>query len=187
MHISTYEIKDIRLTENRDMMHKLVMTMFDKDRSTENVLFMIHEEKITVRSDKKPKSPPEPLILLNMYDVSSMLSRFLPGSVLTIYGMFEPTICQNGRKNLIRNKVDRIKWVQRKFSNAGCLLSINEVSQDNIRIMKNSGDKRRSSFFGYIIEIQILDSEKFKELFRHGIGRSKAYGAGMSVVLNDRN
>lgn len=185
MFISTYEIRTPRLLGNRDILHKLVMLMFNNKRSEEKVLFAVTGTRLIVQSLNKPQKSPKDLKLISLYDTSTMLDKFSNGSILTMYSVFEPTVCCSGnKKNLIRNCMDRIDWVNRKFNEFAEVMSVNEVAKDDIKIVKNSGDERRTSLFGYVIKIKIEDIDMFKKVLVDGIGRSKAYGAGLNLIMN---
>lgn len=194
MYISTFAFKKIKLLDNMDNLHKLVMQMFKENRSAENVLYAIMDSQsrnvnIIVQSDNKPENIPNELTLLNSKECNSLFDKVHTGTILRIYGIVEPTK-RNRRMEQSRNSRCIIKslherhdWLKRKFQPAGNLIAINEVGKNPVFVKKKTGDEHKTSFFRYECLLYVRDPDKLKELLRSGIGRSKAYGAGLFLIL----
>ena len=101
MYISTFEFKKVRLLRNMDLVHKLVMLMFNGNRADENVLYMIMDSKkdatgnapvhMIVQSNNQPKNiPNDSLKLLNSRECSHMMDAIRNGDIVRLYGVFEP-------------------------------------------------------------------------------------------------
>lgn len=199
MYISTFEFKKVRLLRNADLVHKTVMMMFDRNRAEENVLYMLMDSKkdavgsapvhMIVQSDKQPKNIPSELKLLNCRECSGVMDGVKNGDVVKLYGVFEP---QRRNRKVLKNRncmyllktpSERQEWMQRKFSPAGNLIAANEIVKHDVHISKKSGDTHNTSFFGYECLLQVTNAEEFKSMVQHGIGRSRAYGAGLCLVL----
>ena len=199
MYISTFEFKQIRLLRNADLVHKTVMMMFDNGRAEENVLYMLMDSKkdstgdapihMIIQSDNQPKNIPSALKLLNSRECSGIIGSIKNGDAIRFYGVFEPlkkdrTRNQNKHNIYPLKSLDgRIEWMNRKFSDAGKLIAINEVAKNDIFVQKNTGESHHSALYGYECLLQVSNADKLRELIRHGIGRSKAYGAGLCLVL----
>lgn len=204
MYISTFEFKKVRLLRNMDLVHKLVMLMFNGNRADENVLYMIMDSKkdatgnapvhMIVQSNNQPKNiPNDSLKLLNSRECSHMMDIIKNGDIVRFYGVFEPQ-----RKNraeikkpngmwMLKTPGERAEWLQKKFASAGNLMAINEVAKTNIYVSKASGESHHTSFYGYECMLNVTDSEKLKEMLKNGVGRSRPYGAGLCLVLGVRH
>ena len=200
MYISTFEFKKVRLLRNMDLVHKLVMLMFNGGRADENILYMIMDSKkdgagatpvhMIVQSNNQPKNiPNDSLRLLNSKECSSDMDVIKNGDVVRFYGVFEPQK-RNRRmvKNpnsmwLLRTPKERAEWLQKKFETAGSLIAINEITKNNVYISKITGESHHTSFYGYECLIKVADSEKLEEMLKNGVGRSRSYGAGLCLVL----
>lgn len=204
MYISTFEFKKVRLLRNADLVHKMVMLMFDGNRADENVLYMIMDSKkestgnapvhMIVQSNNQPKNiPTDSLKLLNSKECSNEMNIIKNGDVVRFYGMFEPQ--KRNRKMvknpngmwLLRTQKERAEWLQKKFEPAGNLMAINEVTKTDVYISKTTGESHHTSFYGYECMMSVTNSEKFKEMLKNGIGRSRSYGAGLCLVLEVRH
>lgn len=200
MYISTFEFKKAKLLRNRDLVHKLVMLMFDSNRADENVLYMVMDSKkdgagnapihMIVQSNNQPKNiPNDSLRLLNSKECSSDMDVIKNGDVVRFYGVFEPQK-RNRRmiKNpnsmwLLRTPKERAEWLQKKFESVGSLVAINEITKNDVYISKTTGESHHTSFYGYECMLKVTDSEKLKEMLKKGVGRSRSYGAGLCLVL----
>ena len=200
MYISTFEFKKVRLLRNMDLVHKMVMLMFDGNRAEEGVLYMIMDSKkngaesapvhMIVQSNSQPKNiPNDSLKLLNSRECGHMMDAIKNGDIVRFYGVFEPQ-----RKNraeikkpngmwMLKTPGERAEWLQKKFASAGNLMAINEITKNNAYISKTTGESHRTSFYGYECMLNVTDSEKFKEILKNGVGRSRPYGAGLCLVL----
>ena len=75
------------------------------------------------------------------------------------------------------------EWVKRKFINAGNVIAINELSKNRHQVTKSSGDSHPVSVFEYEFLLRVSDANALRNLIKNGVGRSKSYGAGMSLVM----
>lgn len=196
MYISTFKFNKLRLLRNMDEIHKIVMKMFNGNRSKENVLYVIMDSKsersvnIIIQSDNKPQNIPDGFVLLNSKKCDDRIDSIKNGNIVRIYGTIEPTkrdrkqqLNKNSRQ-LLKLPEERKKWLQKKFSSAGELIAVNEVGKTNVSVIKKTGDAHKSSFFSYECLLYITDKDALKQLLRSGVGRSKAYGAGLFLILS---
>ena len=201
MYISTFEIKNpAYLLWNMDTLHKAVMKMFIGNRSEENVLFMILEERnefsqknrvcMVMQSDHKPQNIPNDLKLLHSKDCTERFLSIQNGDVVQFYGIFEPSkrnrkTSENRNTRIsINNPTARMEWLKRKFQKAGDFIHINEKSRQKIYVKKISGDIHESNLYGYECRLSITNADEFRELVQQGIGRSKAYGGALCLILH---
>ena len=200
MYISTFKFNKLRLLRNMDDIHKLIMKMFEGNRFEENVLYTVMDSRtksfsnnfvnFIVQSDKKPQNIPKGFDLLNSKKCDDRIDSIKNGNIVRIYGTIEPTkrdrnqqLNKNSRQ-LLKLPEERKKWLQKRFSSAGELIAVNEVGKTNVSVIKKTGDAHKSSFFSYECLLYVTDKDALKQLLHSGVGRSKAYGAGLFLILS---
>jgi CRISPR system Cascade subunit CasE len=96
-----------------------------------------------------------------------------------------------GKRIELRSEEDRIAWLRRKGDAAGFRLLAAHVNRDvpNVQTMprpKTSGwrEKSRLSFGSALFngELEITDSERFRQALSDGVGPGKAYGFGLLSI-----
>ena len=117
-----------------------------------------------------------------------MVAKINAGDIVKFFAMYEPTKKQTrvGKRSsniLIADENDRKEWVKRKFINAGNVIAINELSKNRRQVTKSCGDSHPVSVFGYEFLLRVSDANALRNLIKNGVGRSKSYGAGMSLVM----
>ena len=162
--------------------------MFHCNRAYHNVLYMVIGKNLIIQSDIEPYEIPDSLRLMNSKNCDSMAANINTGDVVKIFAMYEPTKKQTriGKRSsniLIADENDRKEWVKRKFINAGNVIAINELSKNRRQVTKSSGDSHPVSVFGYEFLLRVSDANALRNLIKNGVGRSKSYGAGMSLVM----
>lgn len=199
MYISTFKFKKPELLRNMDNIHKLTMKMFKGNRSEENVLYTIMDSKgrssinMILQSDNKPTNIPPELTLLNSRECSELYNSIKSGTVVRLYGTVEPTKRDRSRpenknsRQVLKTQIERKDWLRKKFAEAGDLITINEISKSDIFVKKKTTDLHTSSFFNYECFIRVTNCDELKNLIHFGIGRSKAYGSGLFLILSAYN
>lgn len=198
MIISTFEFNESVIRQgkitNRDFIHKMIMTMYQGNREQENVLYMVMDKKLIVQSNSAPDVSRVAMKLLNSGNCDALKSRIENGNVLKLYAVLEPTKKKKseGKKWSmdvgIQDEEERKLWVKRKMKEAGAAVSaVNELEKTNVSIEKKDGNKRKGVFYGYEILVSVQDKENFFAALKKGIGRSKAYGAGLCLVVGGAN
>jgi CRISPR system Cascade subunit CasE len=96
-----------------------------------------------------------------------------------------------GKRIELRSEEDQIAWLRRKGDAAGFRLLAARVNRDvpNVQTMprpKTSGwrEKSRLSFGSALFngELEITDSERFRQALSDGVGPGKAYGFGLLSI-----
>ena len=102
-----------------------------------------------------------------------------------------PGFSLNGRLHYFKNSETtsshdlRMRWLTNRLEKAGCrLLGARELEKDNrfVGHSNDKGGKMSISMWDYSGSIVVEDEGLFKKAYRNGLGRSKAYGAGMLVL-----
>ena len=186
MIISTFECKSF--VQNSDTTHKIIQSMFHCNRAYHNVLYMVIGKNLIIQSDIEPYEIPDSLRLMNSRNCDEMVAKINAGDVVKVFAMYEPTKKQTriGKRSsniLIADENDRKEWVKRKFINAGNVIAINELSKNKRQVAKSCGDSHPVSVFGYEFLLRVSDANALRNLIKNGVGRSKSYGAGMSLVM----
>lgn len=187
MVLSTFDIKRDML--NRNDMHKEVMKLFAENRDAENVLYMVLGNRIIIQSDKNPDISKQTCFSVNqLKNLDGVYSGLKNGDVVRILSVLEPTrkIKRQGKYSTnvgITNMDARYAWVGRKMEESGAkAIRISEEDKKLVYMNKNSVNKKRISLFTYQMIVEITNIDRFLESLRKGIGRSKAYGAGLSII-----
>lgn len=191
MVISTFEFKKVR--QNFDMVHKDILSMFDCNRAYQNVLYMTIGNNLIVQSDNIPKNIPDTLRLMNSKNCDKSLTSIHNGDIVKIFAMYSPTKKRKreGKKwsaNIsLKEELNRKIWVKRKYVSAGDVIVINEISKNKVLVKKNDGNKHDVYIYGYEFLLHVKNANELRNLIKTGVGRSKSYGAGMSLVIGVQN
>lgn len=186
MVISTFEIK--KMKKNYHQVHRDVMSMFGCNRGYQNVLFMQIENKLIVQSDCPPQSINESMRLMNSRNCDNLLTSIQDGDTVKIFAIYEPTKCRkrDGKRSAkisIKEEPERKEWVKKKFIPAGNVLAINEISKNVKNVKKDDGNEHTVFAYEYEFLLQVQSADELRKLIKTGVGRSKSYGAGMSLVM----
>ena len=186
MIVSTFEIKKIK--RNYHQTHRDIMSMFGCRREDNNVLFMQIDDKLIVQSDYPPKSINKSLRLMNSRNCDSLLDSIKNEDIIKIFAVYEPTECKKraGRRSAnisIKKEEPRKDWVKRKFIQSGEVLAINEISKNVRNVKKDNGNQHTIFTYEYEFLLNVKNSDELKNLIKKGVGRSRAYGAGMSLIM----
>lgn len=186
MIVSTFEIKKIK--RNYHQTHRNIMSMFGCRREDNNVLFMQINDKLIVQSDCPPKSINKSLRLMNSRNCDSLLDSIKNEDIIKIFAVYEPTECKKraGRRSAnisIKKEEARKDWVKRKFIQSGEVLAINEISKNVRNVKKDNGNQHTIFTYEYEFLLNVKNSDELKNLIKKGVGRSRAYGDGMSLIM----
>lgn len=185
MYLSTFECKNKRLLGNANLIHKATMMKFSGCRHDENVLFMVMNNNLIVQSNKMPSAAAsDSFRLLHSKNCDDLLSSIKNGDIIRLYGVFEPTVRRLGHDYVLNSMIERMDWIDRKVSNVANVLAKNEKNVEKIYIENMREKNRTTNFYSYDLLIQVTDKENLIHMLKNGIGRSKAYGAGMCLILN---
>ena len=186
MIISTFEMT--KLKRNTHQTHRDIMSMFGCNRKSNNILFMQIENKLIVQSDCPPSSINESLKLMNSRNCDDLLTSVKDGDTVKIFAVYEPTKCKKrdgkiSTKISIREENERKDWVKRKFAKSGDVSAINELSKSVKNVKKDDGNQHIVFTYGYEFLLNVKDADELRRLIKAGVGRSKSYGAGMSLIM----
>lgn len=186
MIISTFEFN--KSQRNFDTVHKNVLALFGCNRAYQNVLYMTINNRLIVQSDIMPQNASSTLRLINTKNCDQYLTNVKSGDVVKLFAVYEPTKKQ-ARKNKhsanisLKNESERKDWVKRKWLTAGSIIAINEISKRKTTVHKNDNTWHELFLYSYEFLLQVKDANEFRKLIKAGIGRSKSYGAGLSLVM----
>ena len=189
MYLSTFTCNNKQTLMNRNYLHKDIMSMFEKDRKNENVLFAVSGNRVIVQSDNRPDAQNKNLKLQHSKCCDDIFDSIPENGKIVLFGVLRPT--KKARKTrtssvdvAIRNEEERLNWVRKKLMESGCnIMQVNEINKDVIYMKKPDKNECFERFYSYEMVVQVADKEKFRHAIRTGIGRSKAYGAGLCLVV----
>lgn len=190
MVISTFELKKYK--KNYHQIHKDIMSMFGCNRGYQNVLFMLIGDKLIVQSDCPPKYVNESLQFMNSKNCDNFLNAIHDGDIIKIFAIYEPTKCKkrNGKSSAkisIKDENERKFWVKRKFVQSGTVLEINEIAKNVKTVKKDDGNNHIVFTYEYEFLLKVKSADELRKMIKFGVGRSKSYGAGMSLVMGGVN
>lgn len=186
MVISTFEFN--KPQHNFDTVHKDVLALFGCNRAYQNVLYMAIDNRLIVQSDIMPQNASSTLRLMNTRNCDQCLTSVKPGDTIKLFAVYEPTKKQ-ARKDKhstnisLKNESERKDWVKRKWLTAGDIIAVNEVSKRKTVVHKNDDTYHELFLYSYEFLLQVKDANEFRKLIKTGIGRSKSYGSGLSLVM----
>ena len=188
MIVGTYDIKNLCILADRNNVHKAVQSMFRCQREERNVLYMVSSDgHMIIQSDVAPTLSDD-LRLRHSKDRTEELNSIKNNDLVKIHTIVEPVKKVKlpgkrlGMRIALKNEDDRKQWVARKLSDAGAVLAIVEQERSRVTVTKDS-KTHTVSLYGYDIVLKIKDAEVFKNMVQKGIGPSKAYGAGMVLIM----
>lgn len=182
---------------DRDKMHKKIMEMFDNKRSEEKVLFAVlnpNDNKnktccsapIIIQSENRPNyNNVKNLYQYNCMPIDNTLNKLSHGDIVNLIAVLEPTKRNIARKNgrkIINTEGGRCEWVFKKFSKAGEIKFLKEINKVDASVFRRGVKSRKFSTFTYEITIKINDVDELKKMICTGVGRDKAYGAGLVMI-----
>lgn len=62
-------------------------------------------------------------------------------------------------------------------------MAINEISKNVRNVKKDNGNQHTIFTYEYEFLLNVKNSDELKNLIKKGVGRSRAYGAGMSLIM----
>ena len=92
---------------------------------------------------------------------------------------------KNSQRRLLRNKDDRLDWLNRKaMQNGFKIIEVQEQKEvrSTIRHPASKGGMMHINAFEYQGTLTVTDEELFKKAIKTGIGSGKAYGFGMILI-----
>ena len=125
---------------------------------------------------------------MNSRDCDGLLDSIKNKDIVKIFAVYEPTECKKraGQRSTnisIKKEEERKDWVKRKFIQSGEVLAINEISKNVKMIKKDSGNRHTVFTYEYEFLLNVKNADELKNLIKKGVGRSRAYGAGMSLIM----
>ena len=149
---------------------------------------MAIDNRLIVQSDIMPQKPSSTLRLMNTKNCDQCLTNIKSGDIVKLFAVYEPTKKQarkdrNSTNISLKNESERKDWVKRKWLTAGVIIAINEVSKRKVTVHKNDDTYHELFLYSYEFLLQAKDANEFRKLIKAGIGRSKSYGAGLSLVM----
>ena len=167
-------------------MHRQVQKMFNAPRCEHQVLWYTESGYLMIKSDIAPVYEG---IFGNgvTHNVSKMADAWTEGDRFRFRIRTSPSRSVHGKLHYRKTAEERKEWISRQFLKHGAIVvSCNEISKSNniLTGKENKKDGGNSSFtsWNYNGVLEIKDAERFKELYRNGMGSEKAYGSGMLVL-----
>ena len=188
MIVGTYDIKNLCILADRNNVHKAVQSMFGCQRAEHNVLYMVSNDgHMIIQSDVIP-GPSDDLRVRHSKDRTEELNSIKNNDLVKIHTIVEPVKKVRspgkrlGMRIALKSEDDRRQWVAGKLSDAGTIIAIVEQGRSRVAVTKD-GKKHAVSLYGYDIVMKVKDAEAFKRIVQKGVGPSKAYGAGMLLLM----
>ena len=169
-------------------LHRDIQSMFHSTREAKNVLYRIIERDRGYRlyiysSDRADiKSAKSGMKYIGDAVMPDIIKKF--GNRCGIDMLVVPTKKTNGKVRGINNRSERLNWIKRKASENGfTFCECEECGKETLKVNQHSGQMIFDIYaYEYRGEIEIYNIEKFKYCVEHGLGRFKAYGAGLVML-----
>lgn len=118
-------------------------------------------------------------------NIDNVISSFKKGVILSFNLLCTPYYTDKSTNKLrcFSKKEDKINWLKEKEKYNGFILKIcDEVYCKEV--IKNIGGYKNACLNLTNLKgvLEITDAEKFKTFYTEGVGRQKAYGAGMFLI-----
>lgn len=190
--------------DNCQKMHTLIMTAFPKEknsvspRSKYGVIYRIIEKQSILMAyvyskvipNWKPLMESEILMSAETKNINEFISGIKNGDVykfqLSVFISKRPKNKETGESSpnaiQITSKQGRLDWLERVSKNNGFkIIHSEEIEKKIVRGIKNRTQNRftLTTISGVLT---VTDAESFIYAYTEGIGRCKAYGAGMLLL-----
>lgn len=182
---------------NSDYLHKRVMEGFNDyfmdgrsfERKDKNILFRTHFSSssfiIYVQSEVEPNWYGKEWVLsANIKCIDSILDFIKSGKVLSFDLDCIPYFTdETGKLRSYVKADDKIEWFRKKGDYNGFKLLSCRVSSSNKKVTNIGGHSNIIFNLSNLVgKIEVTDADAFKQFFKKGVGRQKAYGAGMILL-----
>lgn len=110
-------------------------------------------------------------------------TEYINGTCLSFMVECNPVTEIAGKRRFIKAPEKRREWLNRHADRGGFrLLSCEEIASGGVYVKRGSQSFSFPCvrFSGYL---EVTDTDKFQEVLRNGIGKEKAYGMGMLLVV----
>ena len=163
-------------------------------RNTLKILYVINGRMMYVQSAVKPNfqqnaeifaEPPKTI------DIDNVKSLVKTGSQIRFQCTCNPTkkTKDEGKRVFLTNEQERADWFSRTLRKVGAEVIVQNQSPEikifGLKTDKDSGKEHRihAKAVTYTGALRVLDSEKLWDAFCNGIGREKAYGCGLLMLM----
>lgn len=114
-------------------------------------------------------------------DISAVLDSFEVGDIYSFDIYVVPFKKVEGKTLLLKSEVEKVEWFEEKQA-YGFKLQDYQLDRFSENVLENIGGKYEIKTTHFIGRLKITDKEEFKKLYCTGLGREKAYGAGMLLL-----
>ena len=184
---------------NCEWVHKLLMEsgfgniQASNARKTIQLLYSMEEDTILMQSAIKPSiSVNEGLFAVNprTIDVSKLESICKNGNVIRFKCTCNPTKrTKEGKRVFLKTPEERSEWIKRTLLKNGATVLIEDQTPEStvfgIKSNKEDGTKHKiyAKTVTFAGALRIENGELFWKAVCEGIGREKAYGCGMIMIM----
>lgn len=183
-----------RIWADPNEMHRaILMDIFRSDASSNHVLWRQVRDTLYVQSDIPPQGVPDGLHLRQTKELGKFCGNLSEGTVLRYNLRAMPTRSirapkqgVRGRREFIHDERERISWMMRKGTLAGCRIlscSENEPTRSVLDRRLEKGGRFPMKTVCFRGKLQITDADAFRTALHQGIGRGKAFGCGLLFVV----
>lgn len=169
--------------------HKNVMSGFqhtgyeghDK-RNKHKVLFRLAGKVLYISSIERPcYQESEWIDRVETKDISAVVDSFEVGNTYSFDIYVVPFSRIEGKTKLLTSEKKRVEWFidAQKY---GFELQDYQLDKFSNIVLEKVGGNYEVKVTHFIGRLKITDKEQFKKLYRTGLGREKAYGAGMLLL-----
>ena len=179
-----------KLIQDYQLFHRAVMQLFGTKRSDNNVLFRYNSKtaNLYILSKCKPNLQflPKCFTLLAQRDMTSWEENIENGQYYRFDILVNPIKTSENKRFFLREEKDRRAWLSRKAEQSG--FNLEQVREGVPNTIKGVHTKDKGASFsfqsvGYQGILRVTDKEKFRSAWENGIGKEKAYGQGLLMLL----
>ena len=180
----------VRGEDNAQEAHKNVQSMFSMKREDGNILFCkaptkLMPYRILVQSDIAPEST-ENMTVMKCRNVDEWNASLKNGTYLRFSVLARPMKGNNSRHTPLYGEEEQMQWFIRQAEKNGFDVEKLQMGREEVKPFRHDRKKntKRITLNGryYNGVLKITDIEKFNYVYRHGLGRGKAYGFGMMML-----
>jgi len=180
----------VKCLNDRDMMHKFIQSLFDKQRAEANTIHYVSvdNEEIIITSDVPPVIKGDSVKVVFSEEVD--FSNWIVNGTATLEIHAFPCVTRstmeskNGKRYYLHKDNDKYDWLNDKLTKGGCSnIKVMEIfnRSEKIDICKGKPNQRMCNIDSFVVNVKVDDIEKFIKMCSCGIGTNKSYGCGMVI------
>lgn len=195
LHLTRADVKILKITDAYSL-HRVVYSLFDDIRSelqknqsvSSGILYAdkggdFQSRKILILSNRQPHAP-----IYGELSVKKITDTFLDYGHYRFEVIVNPTKRDSKSRQLIplKTRDDIARWFISKAPYWGFEVSAEHLEVEGICVKQFVGKDGRQVTQGQaklLGRLRVSDSDKFKQSFEQGIGRGRAFGAGLLQIV----